>query len=207
MSSQANGEGQQASSGEGQQGDKVNQTADIDQRLKELEASNQRLLSESKQWKEKYQTAAQQREAEERAKLEKEGDLKSVLQRVEQEKDQALKELSQTRGKVLRENIRTTLLKIAPDVYDVDDLVNQPQFKDILESGVDKDKLELSTEQAKVFAQKVKESKPHLFKPTNGMGVNTDRPGSGAGTSGNGSQDFKAMESNALKEFLLKNFN
>lgn len=207
MSSQANGEGQTAPQGEGQQGDKGTPSADVDQRLKDLEASNQRLLSESKQWKEKYQTAAQQREAEERAKLEKEGDLKTVLQRVEAEKNDVLKQLNQTKGKVLRENIRTTLLKIAPDVYDVDDLVNQPQFKDILESGVDKESLELSMEQAKVFAQKVKETKPHLFKPANGMGINTDRPGSTAGQTGNGSQDFKSMESSALKEFLLTNFN
>jgi hypothetical protein len=133
---------------------------------------NTRLLEESKKNKAKLQAAnAKLAELEgfRSQKLEEEGQYKKLLEQANEKlklKDEESKSLKQ---KTLKGNIVSTISRFANDVVDLDDLLNQPKFKSIIEDGLDEDSLSLTDEAAQAYVKAVLEAKPHLKKPSSAI--------------------------------------
>lgn len=98
--------------------------------------------------------------------------------------------------------MRATLAKFANDVYDIDDLINQPAFFPLLKSGIDEDTLELSEDVAKDYVKKVLEVKPWMKKTTNQVTAVTARPG----FTEQKAKDVSSMTNKELEEYLKKTF-
>jgi hypothetical protein len=150
---------------------------DLKSQLARLEQTNQRLLKESQEHKLKAQKVLEEREQFEQDRLKKEGDLDGYAKRIAEENNKLKSELSGIRSKVLKANIKTKVSKFAGEVHDLDDLLNQSQFKDILQRGINQDDLDVDEAAAQEYVQAVLKNKPWLRKPVGGMGVNTTKPG------------------------------
>ena len=75
-------------------------------------------------------------------------------------------------------NIRSTLQRIAGDqVHDVQDIMNAPEFREILKAGLDVDKMDLDETVATAAVQKLLEKKPYLKKQTVVPGTVSNKPG------------------------------
>jgi hypothetical protein len=128
---------------------------------------NQRLLRESQEYKNKLkEERAKNAELEHfrKLKLEEEGNFKSLLESEKARADRLESEAKDLRQKTLKGNIVSTISRFASDAVDLDDLLNQPKFKSIIEEGIDEDSLSLSEEKAQEYIKKVYEAKPHLRK-------------------------------------------
>ncbi len=156
---QNTGEGQ-PNSGEGD-GASIQE---LQEQMAALKASNERLLQESKNWKQKYQSIGSEAEERERLEAEKAKDFKKQAE-IERKRAADLQaKLKQRDESVLQANIKAAVAKAAPDAVDLDDLLNQPKFSHILKSGVDEESLSLSDETAKLYVAEVFKAKPHLKK-------------------------------------------
>lgn len=129
-----------------------------------VEGVNERLLAESKANKQRNKELQARLDAIEKSKLEEEGKYKELLDKEKKEKEELQSSISASNQKVLKANIRATIAKFATDVVDMDDLMNQPKFKKIIEEGLDGDELTLSDEAAQKYVKAVYEAKPHLKK-------------------------------------------
>lgn len=75
-------------------------------------------------------------------------------------------------------NIRSTLQRIAGEqVHDVADIMNAPEFREILKAGLDMDKMDLDETVATAAVQKLLEKKPYLKKQTVVPGTVNNKPG------------------------------
>lgn len=150
--------------------------------LARLEQTNQRLLKESQDHKARAQRVIEEKEQFEQERLKKEGDLEGYAKRIAEENAKLKNELTGIRSKVLKANIKTKVSKYAGEVHDLEDLLNQTQFKDILQRGINQEDLDIDEAAAKDYVNEVLKHKPWLRKPVNGMGVNTTKPGASAAT-------------------------
>jgi predicted nuclease with TOPRIM domain len=137
------------------------------ERIKALEATNARLLDESKKTKSKYQDAVTQYENVDRERLEKEGNFQALLEKEVGKSNTLQSEMIEMKKKVLSSNIRSTVQKFSSDVYDVDDLLNQPNFSHILKSGIDETTYSISEEKVKEYVNEVLKAKPYMRKAPN----------------------------------------
>lgn len=153
--------------------------AAITKRLEELEGTNKRLLEESKTAKQKAQEAQKALEDAEKERLEKSGDLKAQLERERKEKEKLMSDNKSLKGKTLRENLKSALKEHAKDAHDIEELLNQPRYKDYLEKAVDGEELSVSGEAIKEYVNKVREAKPFLFKNLKQETVEGGKPGGG----------------------------
>lgn len=75
-------------------------------------------------------------------------------------------------------NIRSTLQRIAGDqVHDVADIMNAPEFREILKAGLDMERMDLDETVATAAVQKLLEKKPYLKKQTVVPGTVNNKPG------------------------------
>jgi len=160
-----------------------------------------RLLEESKLNKKKAQELKQQNEELlkfKQSKLEEEGKFRELLESERGDKEKLQGEMKALRDKVLKSNIVSTITKYAQDVNDIEDLINQPKFAEILKGGLDLESLTLSDDAAQDYVKKVTEAKPWLKKPTTQAGFVGGKP----------KGDMKKEDSKPLdsmsKEELLK---
>lgn len=129
---------------------------------------NARLLEESKRNKAKLQAAnamLKELESFKTQKLEEDGNYKKLLDQANEKlklKDEESRTLKQ---KTLKGNITSTIARFANDVVDLEDLLNQPKFKSIIEDGLDEESLSLTDEAAQAYVKAVLEAKPHLKRP------------------------------------------
>lgn len=150
-----------APNGEGQ--NQEQQSVSIEE-FNKLKASNERLLRESKEYKAKYSNTLTEAEEKERALAEKSKDNEKLLmleRRRLAELQNKLKSLSEATRVA---NIKATLAKVAPDAVDIDDLMMQPKFENLLKSGIDEETNTLSEDIAKVYVAEVFKAKPYLKK-------------------------------------------
>jgi uncharacterized protein (DUF885 family) len=150
---------------------------DLAEKLKQLEATNARLLEESKKNKTKSKEALTELEKIQQSTLEKEGDLQKILEAERIKNAELAEKLNSVKAKTLRANMMATLAKHASEVHDLDDLVNQPKFFSMLKDGMDEETLELREDVAKEYIKKVLEAKPWLKKSSTTPGAVTTRPG------------------------------
>lgn len=185
-------------SGEGQaNGD--TKTVDVNELLKrvdQLEASNKRLLEESKGYKEKYKaTANEVTKKEEQIALEK-GDLQKLLEMERKKTTDVLGELTSTKEKILKQEIKSAVSEFASDAIALEDVLNQPNFLHILNEAVDRESLSVDREKAKMYVEEVRKNKSHLFKTSTQPGVVTKKPQQTA------SKSPSSMKKNELEEAL-----
>lgn len=145
---------------------------------KKTDDVNVRLLEESKRNKAKaneYKTQLAELEEFKRLKLEEEGNFKTLLQQANDKLKAKDEESKALRQKTLKGNIVSTITRFANDVVDLEDLLNQPKFKSIIEEGLDEESLSLTDEAAEKYVKSVLEAKPHLRKP--GAAITTHKNG------------------------------
>lgn len=150
---------------------------DLTKRLEQLEATNRRLLEESKKYKEKAKTYEQEVENATQESLSKEKDLAKVLEAERKRLDKLAKENKEMKQKTLQSNIFQTVAKYASDVNDIEDLLNQPKYGEILKRGIDADSLSLDEEVAKEYVETVLKAKPYLRKQPEATTMMTKKPG------------------------------
>lgn len=192
------GEGQ--ASGEGQQSQVT--LEELKKQVETLQQTNARLLDESKKYKSKSKESMTELERIQQEILEKEGDAQKLLEAERKKAAQLAEDNKKIKAKTMKANMMATLSRYATDVYDLDDLVNQPKYFEILQKGLNEDTLELEEEAAKTYIKTVLEAKPWLKKATQVPGAITSRPGA-VGVKPKSLGDMSATE---IEEQLKKLF-
>jgi len=178
-----------------------NQT-DINERLAQLEQTNKRLLDESKKWKERYQQTAEVIESKETEIISKEKDINKRLEMEQKAREKAAKEAAELKYQLLQQNIQNTVSKYAKDVNDIEDLLNQPRYAEILKRGIDKESLSLDEEVAKEYVETVLKSKPYLRKAPDATTVMTSKPSYKQG----GAINLDAMTDKEIEQMLFEQY-
>jgi hypothetical protein len=162
--------------------------------IEQLKSTNDRLLEESKKTKEKFKLANDKLSIAEKEKLEKEGNYKELLEQTKNE-NKGLKQ------KMLLSNIQSTIAKYAKDAVDLEDVINQPKFKHILESGIDSENLSFDEEVAKLYVSEVYKAKPYL-KKGQVANVVTDKPQYKSEDKAN--KDYSSLNAKETEELIKK---
>lgn len=178
----------------------------LEETLKKMEQTNSRLLEESKRNKERarqLEAELKQRDAEiESQVLTKEKDLSKVLELERKAKEKTYNENKKLRNEILQNNIRQTVAKFAVNVVDLDDLLNQPKYFDILKRGIDQDSLTVEEDCAKEYVETVLKNKPHYIAKPEATTVMTKKPSYSVTNSG----DWRNLSDKELKELAFQLF-
>lgn len=133
---------------------------DLEEKAKALEASKERVLKESNDYKTRAKAAEEKLSEAEKAKLEQDGKLSELLNREREEKEKLLEELTQNKSVVLKEKLRAEVAKHAKDAHNVDRLLEVRDHRSLLKI----DDATLSVEGVEDFVKKVRETDPYLFR-------------------------------------------
>lgn len=169
--------------GEHQDSGNTNGSNALLERIEKLEATNKRLLEESKGFKEKYKSVATEVEEKEKKIALEKGDLQKLLEMERNKVQQVSGEAQKLRESVLKSTIRQTVAKHAVDVHDHDDLLNQPSFSHILKEAIDPENLTVDEDKVKEYVTEVLKAKPYMKKNSQMPGVVTKKPGMANGSS------------------------
>jgi hypothetical protein len=169
-----------------------------------LAATNARLLKESQEYKAKYQAALREKEELEAKKLNESGDKDAMLEAEKRKAAKALEELKNTQKKVINQTVKEKVAKYAGDVFNVEDLLARPKFKDFLKEGLDKDSLDFNDDVAKRFVEETKKEAPYLWKVQGSIGVNTHRS---FNTGTQTTVDTSKMSAKELRDYIAANFS
>lgn len=167
-------EGSANQSDEGQKVD-VNE---VQKRLAELEASNKRLLEESKTWKTKASEHKSKLDKIEEESVKASGDLAKQLEHERKKAESIVNENKKLKNATLDAKVRSLVSKYAGEVHDLDDVLNQPAYRGILLEGINQDELTVNEDHVKNYVNKVFEAKPWLKKNTSQPAVDTTRAAS-----------------------------
>lgn len=146
------------------------------ERLKQLEATNARILEESKKTKANFQERLSQYENIDKERLEKEGDFKTLLEKEKERGDNLSSSMTEMKKKVLSSNIRSAVAKYSSDVHDIDDLLNQPNFSHILKDGINDIDLTIGEEKVKEYITEVLKAKPYMKKASTNIPIIDSKP-------------------------------
>lgn len=145
--------------------DETNDIESLKSQIEQLESTKQRLLAESNKYKTRkseVEELREQLESYKKKELETKGDWQK---RLEMEQEQRLKlqnELEGQKKKILQSNVFNEVANYAKDAYDVNDLLAQREFAQMIE--VDEETLEPVKESVHAFVDSLKEKKKYLFK-------------------------------------------
>lgn len=133
--------------------------------IEQLRSTKERLLAESNKYKTRKSEVEELREklnSYEKRELEKKGDWEKRLQ-MEREERQKLEGMLETqKNKILKSNVFNAVANMAKDAHDVNDLLAQREFANMIE--VDEETLEPVKESVQSFVNALKENKKYLFK-------------------------------------------
>jgi len=152
-------------------------TVDYEAEFKRLKATNERLLEESKKNKEKYRTVESELERISEESTGKEKDVNKILSEKEKKLEKIANENKKLKAETLNSRIRASVSRFAEDVVDIDDLLNQPKFSDILKRGIDVDELSVDDDVIKEYVETVLKAKPHFRKQAEATTMMTKKPG------------------------------
>jgi hypothetical protein len=153
------------------------------ERLNQLEQTNQRLLDESKQYKQKYQGLRSEVEVKEKEKLEATENWKELLDMERNKNFELLEKTKQFKKQTLTQKLNFEVARLAPNAYDINDVINSLP-RDLIE--IDEENLEIKNiDQAVAF---VKEKKPYFFNVKQVTGMVDGRP-----KSDNGAVSFESL--------------
>lgn len=175
-------------------------TIDYDAEIKRLKATNERLLEESKKHKEKYQQVSAEFEKISEETVGKEKDINKILEAERKKAERIANENKKLKAETLNSRIRSAISKFADDVIDLDDLLNQPKFGDILKRGIDVDELSVDEDVMKEYVETVLKAKPHLRKQPEATAMLTKKPGFSATSS----KSLDQMTTKEMEELAYK---
>jgi len=138
--------------------EQVNQD-DLAERLSKLESTNERLLTESKSWKQKAQELKRQEEDEKEQRVKQSTDKAEYVDHLEAKVKSLTEENEQTNRAVAKTSLKSVVARLAKDAYDVDDIVGHLQLSNL---EYDADNREWSGVQDEIL--KIRESKNYLFE-------------------------------------------
>jgi hypothetical protein len=176
----------------------------LTERLKALENTNARLLEEAKKTKSKYHEVLNQYESVDKERLEKEGNFQALLEKEMAKNNGLLSEMTEMKKKVLSSTIKSTVQKYASDVYDIEDLLNQPKFSHILKDGIDDSTLSISDEKVKEYVTEVLKAKPYMKKANAIPSTVDSKPNFQAGDSK--TKSIEDMSSVELEKLIASKF-
>lgn len=140
------------------------QEIDVEAILKEnqvLKASNERILNESKGYKAKFQETNARLESIEQEKLEKNGEFEVMLANERKKNSELLETLKSKDDRVIKQNVKLALNKVASDAQDINDLMGS-QYSSLIQ--YDEDTLEVDMDSVQQAYAKAKEEKPYWFR-------------------------------------------
>lgn len=190
-------DGQSAGEGQG-----TNEAAQID--VQKLIETNKRLLEESNRHKKRAQELERQRETEELERVNKSGDLQKQLEMKNKMLEKMQSDLKLTQQKTLESNIRAAVAKFSDQIVSVDDVLNQPKYADILNTGIDRENLTVNDDYVKQYVDAVLQEKPFLKKQVQQVGVVAKKPSSFDPSAGQ--KSVRDMKPDELKRFILENY-
>lgn len=191
--------GDQANVGEGH-------TLSVEQlaaRVEMLQKTNERLIDEHRKAKQSNANYRDMLDKVERQKVEADGDLAKQIEYEKKRNAELEQALSATKQKTLKTNIYNVFMKIAPEVNDIDDLLNQPKFSHILKDGIDEENLTINEDVAEKYKGIVLEAKPWMKRSSQKVGAVTTKP---SFIGGNQSEDYKSLERDELEKFIKSKF-
>jgi hypothetical protein len=154
--------------------------------LEKVKATNERLLSESKENKSKYVSLKSTVEAEAKAKLEQEQDWKQLLEK-ERESSQTLSaDLLKVKKQTLKKSLDFETAKYAKDAYEIDDIINAIDKNTI---KIDEESLSISGVEEAINVLRTK--KPYLFNTAKKPTMIDERPGLNMPVQTKGKADLK----------------
>lgn len=161
-----------------EQGAKVEANAEaevsIEQLMEEvgrLKQTNERILSESKDWKAKYQGIRGEVEQKEKHELESKEQWKELLEKERNEKFEIQDQLKGMRKKILGKSLKFELAKNAADAEDIDLLAQA-----LPESMVEINEENLTIGGIKDAVDHLRKEKPFLFKKQSAPKMVNERP-------------------------------
>lgn len=153
-----------------------NGTPTVEDQLKTLQATNARLLEESKKYKEKSRLSESELERLSEESNGKEKDINKIIDAANKKNEKIANENKKLRSETLNSRIRTVISKYAVGVIDLEDLLNQPKFSEILKKGIDVDELTVDEDVAKSYVEAVLKEKPYLMKQSDATTMMTKKP-------------------------------
>jgi predicted nuclease with TOPRIM domain len=190
-------------SGEGQKPETNVDVQKVMEELKAIKATNERLLSESKDWKSKYQSVASEKSNIEKTKLEKEGNFDALLQREREEKASLEQKLKQREKEYLKTQARALLGEIARDAHDISDLMRLEEVKSI---QYDEENMTVLKSSVETFVNDIKLKKPWMFGSVKLPSVAEGKPASAPITTKSLSQMSESEKQKTMKESLKSLF-
>jgi hypothetical protein len=156
----------------------VEQTViDYKAEYEKTKATNDRLLEESRKNRERAKLADLELQKFSEESNGKEKDISKILEVERKKLDKFASENKRLKAETLNSKIRSSISKYAEDVIDLDDLLNQPKFGDILKKGIDVDELTVDDDVMKEYVDTVLKAKPHLRKQPEATTMLTRKPG------------------------------
>lgn len=169
--------------------------------VESLAKTNERLLKESKTYKQKFNELSKQLQEREEREAAQANDYKKQLELAQQRMEELKGQNKTYKQKTLQTNLYNVAAKVAPDVYDIEDLLNQPKFSDKLVEAIDEDNLEVNEVKLKEYVDAVLKAKPHLKRVASQVVPDTKIPKGKVSTS-EGPKDVKSMTREELNAFV-----
>lgn len=133
--------------------------------IEQLESTKQRLLAESTKYKTRKSEVDELRDqlsGYKARELEQKGEWQKRLELEQEERLKLQQELQAQRKKVLKANIVSEVANYAKDAYDVNDLLSQHDYANMIE--VDEEEMMPRKESIHAFVDSLREKKKYLFK-------------------------------------------
>lgn len=163
-------------------------------------ATNDRLLEESRKNRERAKLADLELQKLSEESNGKEKDISKILEAERKKIDKFASENKKLKAETLNSKIRASISKYAEDVIDLDDLLNQPKFGDILKKGIDVDELTVDDDVMKEYVDTVLKAKPHLRKQPEATTMLTRKPGFSTNTN----KSLDQMTTKEMEELAYK---
>lgn len=144
--------------------------------VKQLQSTNNRLLDENKKYKERAKRVESEYEKVVEETTGKEKDVNKIIEAERKKADKIAAENKRLKTETLNSRIRAVVGKYASDVNDLDDLLNQPKYGEILKRGIDVEELSVDEDAAKEFVETVLKEKPYLRKQPEATTMMTRKP-------------------------------
>jgi hypothetical protein len=170
-------------------------------KLKQFESTNSRLLDENKKFKERAKRSESEYEKVIEEVTGKEKDVNKVIEAERKRIEKLADENKKLRSETLNSKIRSALSRYAGDVNDLDDLLNQPKYADILKRGIDIDELTVDEEVVKEYCETVFKAKPYLKKQEDATKIFTKKPGFNVNEK---NKTLDEMKGNEIEDMLHK---
>jgi hypothetical protein len=184
-------------------GQATNEGSENQSDIKTSEAAdvNKRLLEESIRNKKRATELQAQLDQVERSQAEKAGNIQKMLELERKEREKLQAELISNKKATLESNLRFAVSKFSDQIVSVEDVLNQPKYKDILKLAVDEDTLTVNDDVVKQYIETVLNDKPFLKKQVANAGSFNKKPTTVVTT-----KSVSAMSKEELKDYMRSKY-